>query len=49
MTEFELIKEAGKLNNHPKLVGQDHVSIMGMMTRDQMVKHVERLKAQIAE
>ena len=47
MTEFELIREAGKLNNHPKLVNSDHVFIMGMMSREEMVKHVERLKAQV--
>lgn len=43
-TAAELIEEAGKLNNHPKLVVADHVSIMGMMTHAEMVKHVKRLK-----
>lgn len=47
-SEAELIREAGKLNNHRKLVNTDHVTIMGFMDRDQMVKHVRKLKELIA-
>lgn len=47
MTEFELIKEAGKLNNHPKLVNQDHVTIMGMMNKEEMERHVKKLRSLI--
>lgn len=40
----ELIREAGQLNNHPELVGTDHVSIMGMMNHAEMVLHVAKLR-----
>jgi hypothetical protein len=40
----DLIREAGKLNNSPALVGTDHVSIMGMMDHAEMVLHVAKLR-----
>jgi hypothetical protein len=40
----DLIREAGKLNNSPTLVGTDHVSIMGMMDHAEMVLHVAKLR-----
>lgn len=40
----DLIREAGKLNNAPALVGTDHVSIMGMMDHAEMVLHVAKLR-----
>lgn len=43
-SEADLIAEAGKLNNHPKLVNADHVSIMGLMDHAQMVAHVAKLR-----
>lgn len=39
-----LIREAGKLNNNPKLVNTDHVSIMGLMDQSEMVLHVAKLR-----
>lgn len=47
-TAAELIAEAGRLNNHPALVGVDHVSFMGFMTRDEMERHVEKLRSYVA-
>lgn len=44
-TEADLIHEAGNLNNNAKLVNTDHVSIMGLMDRAEMVRHVEKLRA----
>lgn len=41
----DLIREAGKINNHPELVGTDHVSIMGMMDHAEMVLHVAKLRS----
>ena len=43
-TVSDLIREAGKLNNSPKLVNTDHVSIMGMMDHAEMVLHVAKLR-----
>lgn len=43
-TVGDLIREAGKLNNSPALVGTDHVSIMGMMDHAEMVLHVAKLR-----
>lgn len=48
-SEAELIKAASKLNNHPALVGTDHVSFMGLMGREEMVRHVAKLTARISE
>jgi len=44
-TVAELIREAGLLNNHPALINTDHVSIMGLMDRDECERHVEKLRA----
>lgn len=43
-TRKELIREAGMLNNHPKLVNTDHVTIMGFMDRDECEIHVKKLR-----
>lgn len=43
MTRAELIREAGNLNNHPKLVNVDHVTFMGFLDRDECQRHVEKL------
>lgn len=48
-TEAELIREAGKLNNHPKLVNVDHVTFMVFMNRSEMIKHVQKLKDRISD
>jgi hypothetical protein len=42
-TEAELIHEAGILNSG-KLANVDHVTIMGMMNRAEMVAHVAKLR-----
>jgi len=44
----DLIREAGLLNNNPKLVNTDHVSIMGMLDRDECERHVEKLRKMVA-
>ena len=40
----DLIREAGNLNNNPKLVNTDHVSIMGLLDHAEMVLHVAKLR-----
>lgn len=47
-TRAELIAEAGRLNNHPKLAMQDHVTIMGFMDIDECFEHVLTLRSRIA-
>lgn len=49
MTRMDLIQEAGRLNNHPKLVNTDHVTFMGFLDRDECQKHVEKLMDMIGE
>lgn len=45
----ELIREAGKLNNHPALVNTDHVTIMGMFSRDECAAQVEYMRKLVRE
>lgn len=33
----------GKLNNHPALVNQDHVTIMGLMSLEEIQAHYTKL------
>lgn len=49
MTRIDLIREAGMLNNHPKLVNVDHVTFMGFLDRDECQTHVEKLVRLIGE
>jgi len=48
LSRTELISEAGRLNNHPALVNVDHVTIMGLMDRDECEHHVAKLREYVA-
>jgi len=40
----ELIRAAGFVNNHRKLVNVDHVTFMGFLDRDEFERHVKKLR-----
>lgn len=49
MKKFDLYDIANQLNNHPAHVTQDKVTIMGFMTIEECLNHIEKLKEEIKQ
>lgn len=49
MKRIEMYKIAGSLNNHPAHIKVDKVTIMGFMSDEECLAHIEMLKRKIEE